>query len=211
MPYAVALNKHQLRTEATKKKLLRAAERVFTRRGFEAASIEDIAAEAGYTRGAFYAHFETKEDLFFAMFEERASRLFEELRGMLDKHSGDSDRTRLFRGFYTSRIADQRWSILMLEFKLYAVRHGKRNLAERFRKLKDNLRQSFFGPVMPPELQLDEEESALVRVGLEALLDGLALQRAYDPGQMSHEQGSYILGLFFDALTSVHSPFSPKA
>ncbi|MBV9264606.1 MAG: TetR/AcrR family transcriptional regulator [Acidobacteriaceae bacterium] len=210
MPAASRLNKHQQKTEVTKKKLLRAGERVFIRRGFEAARIEEIAADAGYTRGAFYAHFETKEDLFFAMFEERASILFEELRAILDEHSGDSDQVRLFRDFYTSRIADRGWSILMLEFKLYAVRHGKRNLAERLRKLKDKLRQSF-SPALPCELQLGEERTAVCRIALEALLDGLALQRAYDPGQVSEEQGSLILGLFFDTMVSAHSPFNPKA
>src|SRR5229473_643787 len=58
------------RTEATKRKLLAAAERIFARDGFEAARLEDIAAGAGYTRGAFYANFESKEDIFFSLLDE---------------------------------------------------------------------------------------------------------------------------------------------
>src|ERR1700688_3360248 len=57
------------RTEATKRKLLAAAKRIFAQEGFEAARLEDIAARAGYTRGAFYANFESKEDIFFALLE----------------------------------------------------------------------------------------------------------------------------------------------
>src|SRR6202163_3891747 len=58
------------RTEATRRKLLAAADRIFARDGFEAARLEDIAAGAGYTRGAFYAHFEGKEEIFFALLEQ---------------------------------------------------------------------------------------------------------------------------------------------
>jgi AcrR family transcriptional regulator len=71
----MAANKHQQKTEATRRKLLEAALQVFSRDGFEAARIEDIAAESGYTRGAFYANFDTKEDLFFALLEEQAGAL----------------------------------------------------------------------------------------------------------------------------------------
>lgn len=58
-------SKQQARTDATRKRLLAAAERLFARDGFEAARLEDIAAQAGYSRGAFYANFEDKEDIFF--------------------------------------------------------------------------------------------------------------------------------------------------
>ncbi len=56
--------------------MIRAAEKIFARDGFEAAKLEEIAAEAGYTRGAFYANFDSKEDLFFALLEgEISSRI----------------------------------------------------------------------------------------------------------------------------------------
>src|SRR5260370_39615254 len=58
------------RTEATRRKLLAAAERIFARDGFEAARLEDIAAGAGYTRGAFYANYGGKEEIFFALLEQ---------------------------------------------------------------------------------------------------------------------------------------------
>src|SRR5258708_39728029 len=58
------------RTRATRRKLLDAAKRIFAQQGFEAARLEDIAAGAGYNRGAFYANFKSKEDIFFAIFEE---------------------------------------------------------------------------------------------------------------------------------------------
>src|SRR5437764_12953955 len=68
----LSLNKHQQKTEETRHKLLKSAQKVFARVGFEAASIQDIAKDAGHTRGAFYAHFGCKEDLFFALLEHEA-------------------------------------------------------------------------------------------------------------------------------------------
>ncbi len=57
-------SRQEARTAATRQRLLAAAETIFARDGFEAARLEDIAALAGYTRGAFYANFDGKEDIF---------------------------------------------------------------------------------------------------------------------------------------------------
>ena len=59
------------RRAQTRAALLDAAARVFVERGFAGASVEAIAAEAGYTRGAFYSNFATKEELFVALLQER--------------------------------------------------------------------------------------------------------------------------------------------
>ena len=52
------------RREATKQKLLDAAAQVFAEEGLDAASVEAICERAGFTRGAFYSNFETKDELF---------------------------------------------------------------------------------------------------------------------------------------------------
>jgi AcrR family transcriptional regulator len=58
------------RTEATRGALISAGRTLFGERGFAATSIEDLASAAGVTRGALYHHFESKEDLFAAVFEQ---------------------------------------------------------------------------------------------------------------------------------------------
>jgi len=63
----------------TRKQLLRSARAVFARDGFEHSCIEEIAAKAGKTRGAFYDNFSGKEDVFFAIFEENLDRDMSEL------------------------------------------------------------------------------------------------------------------------------------
>lgn len=63
--------RRQARVDRTRADLVDAAGRVFAARGFEGASVGDIAAEAGYTKGALYAHFGSKSDLFIALARER--------------------------------------------------------------------------------------------------------------------------------------------
>jgi AcrR family transcriptional regulator len=64
------------RLEHTRSLLLDAAEDVFSEKGFTAATLDDIAFAAGYTKGAIYKHFATKEDLFLAVSDRYWRRYF---------------------------------------------------------------------------------------------------------------------------------------
>jgi AcrR family transcriptional regulator len=199
------LNKHQLRTEATKKKLIEAAYDVFTRDGFEAARIEDIAALAGFTRGAYYAHFESKNDIFFALLEEKAARAKEKLHRVLARCDSREERHAAIRDYYTRAVADRQWAVLLVEFKLYALRrsHLHEQLAEAHRgirkKMRGWLRQNF-----PEDEHPALETTEAIRAGLEAAYMGLLLERSYDPKRLSEAQVRELLGKIFDALAPSH-------
>jgi len=64
----------QRRGEDTRRRLMEAALGVFARNGYERATVDEIVREAGFSKGAFYVHFEAKEDIFWAMLEERINR-----------------------------------------------------------------------------------------------------------------------------------------
>src|SRR5260221_6361640 len=64
----------------TRSLVVEAAARVFAARGFAAASMEEIAAEAGFTRGAVYGNFADKAELFLTVLEDREERRVEEVR-----------------------------------------------------------------------------------------------------------------------------------
>src|SRR6202051_2786884 len=74
------------RTAVTRRKLLTAAKRIFAQNGFEAARLEDIAAGAGYTRGAFYANFESKEDIFFALLDDWVRERIDSVTQVIRQH-----------------------------------------------------------------------------------------------------------------------------
>ena len=71
------------RREQTRARLLEAAFRVFAARGFGRVPIEEICAAAGYSRGAFYSNFATLDDLFFALYRERAELIARQVAGAL--------------------------------------------------------------------------------------------------------------------------------
>jgi AcrR family transcriptional regulator len=197
------LNKHQQKTQSTKRKLHRAALRIFARHGFEAASIEDIAAEAGYTRGAFYAHFQSKEDLFFAMLEDESHLHMERLERALKRAMNDQETLNVLREYYVSRIADIDWSILTLEFKLYAYRHPKlkAKLAERYRKIRTKVKLQS-APILP----CPPADELTLKIALQAILNGLALETAYDPGSLPEAKVRELLPHLFDSLVTRFLP-----
>jgi len=200
--------KHQQRTEATRRALLDAAKRIFARDGFEAARIEDIAGATGHTRGAFYAHFNSKEDLFFAIFEQEAGERLRDLRSVMERCAGSDDRLRQVRKFYVARASDRQWVMLALEFKLFALRHPKlrARLARTHRRIRESLKMQTIGNLIP-ELMKDSRESREVRrVALEAVLNGLVLEHAYDPETISQAQAVAVLGRMFDVLMARSTP-----
>jgi AcrR family transcriptional regulator len=196
----MAVNKHQQKTAATRRKLLDAALRVFARHGFEAARIEDIAAEAGHTRGAFYANFDTKEDLFFALLEKHASERLLGLQRRLEECPTLADRMRIMRVFYLERLTDRTSMLLTLEFKLFALRHPKMRarLAAAHRRIRASLKYEALAKLLPAQQKAEKDE--LDKVLLEVILAGLVLEHAYDPKRISARQTVDTLGRAFDLL-----------
>jgi AcrR family transcriptional regulator len=200
MPNAI-LNKHQLRTEDTHARLLQAAEEVFVRDGYEGAQLTEIAASAGRTKGAVYAHFKNKEDLFLALFEQRTREHVNRLLGKIERCSDQKQRLAAFREFYVQLASNKTWPVLDLEFKLFAIRHphSKERLRKAFEMstpVKDDARYNLlFGP-------LTSEHKAEVDLSLLALgpiVSGLMLESNIESEGLTEEGISRILGLVFDA------------
>lgn len=196
---AAVPNKHQQKAQAMKLRLLKAARRIFTRNGFEAASIDDIAAAAGHTRGAFYAHFNSKEELFLALIEQQSARHAKLVREALEKCETEAERIGSLREYYASQLADRQWSILLIEFKLYALRHGKlrARLAEAHRQVR-MIPKPELERLLPGQLQGPAGSQEMKRVTLEALLTGLNLESAYDPKRVPEHLVQSILRQVFD-------------
>lgn len=107
----------------TRAALLDAGYAVFLRDGFHATSLDRVAAEAGFTKGAVYANFATKADLFLAIFERRVD---ERLRVQEAAGAGVGSYEELVRGAAEQWGAvmrdDGAWSLLLIEFWAHAAR-----------------------------------------------------------------------------------------
>src|SRR5947209_13861399 len=104
------------RRELTRSTLVDAAADVFARRGFHAASLEEIAETAGFTRGAIYKNFDNKEELFFAVIERRVDsqlRRFSEV--ITEDHTAAGDPGRLAAIWEEILPGEREWFTLDLE------------------------------------------------------------------------------------------------
>lgn len=191
------------RTDLTRARLIRSAEKVFARDGFEAAKLEEIAADAGYTRGAFYANFENKEDLFFALLEEGIATRIETVQREMDKVAEPEAKLQKLREFFVQKTFARRWNLLSLEFKLFAIRHPqvKARLATMNRRFVSArvqiLQETMKG--LGRDLPVSANAAGLA---LSALTNALTLEHILDPTAMAPRDVKRIVAGLFDNLTA---------
>jgi AcrR family transcriptional regulator len=115
------------RRAETRSRLLDAALAVFAERGFGRASIEDVCERAGFTRGAFYSNFDSLEELFFALYEQRADDVAGRVASALADLPADLPRERVIAALADRMAAeldaDRAWTIVRTDFLLHAARH----------------------------------------------------------------------------------------
>jgi AcrR family transcriptional regulator len=187
-PVATGHGKQQ-RSLATREQLVDAARRIFARDGFDLARLEDIAAAAGKTRGAFYAHFRDKEDVFFAIFEEDKARD----RAQIGLHLGDAssrqERLEVLAHYLSTLIKDRRRMLLNLEFKMYAIRHPhkQKRLADLHRAMCTGCGDTSIDHLLPELRQSDPALRRAQTAQFGALIDGLALNRLFDAASLDPE------------------------
>ena len=199
-----AHSRQQERTEATRRKLLAAAERIFARDGFEAARLEDIAAVAGYTRGAFYANFSDKEDLFLTLLEHWIAARVNAVNTLLSRCKEPDELVKALRAYYAENAKDRRLVLLSLEFDLYAVRHPEAHARLRTRQQKFRCcGEEILRRVMKSLGRKLPISSRAASTGLGALSTALFLEHIVDPTAISEAEMRHLLGTFFDSVVGV--------
>ena len=120
----------------TREKLFEAAARVFEEQGINGASIEAIAAAAGFTRGAFYSNFDSKDELIIAMMEDHVEQSIRRNLDLLSRHSNIADFIEALKSMDRSQQDPLgRSPLLHMEMILFVARAEKRRpeLAQRLR------------------------------------------------------------------------------
>ena len=177
----------QKRALLTRQSLLRAARAIFARDGFEHARLEDIAARAGRTRGAFYVNFKDKEDVFFAIFEEDIDSDLLKLGASLEGLRSQKGRMRVLAAHLAALSCNRERVLLAIEFKLYVIRHPQKR--KRLLQLYATMRLR----CAMPELDIwrqgapIEAGPAEVPPAISCLMDGLALNHLFDPQSLSED------------------------
>ena len=204
---APARSTQAARTQATRRRLLAAAESIFARDGFEAARLEDIAASAGYTRGAFYANFKSKEDIFFVLFEEWIRKRIDAVTALLRRYKNPADKLAALRKFYAETPLDRRFVLIAFEFKIFALRHpdAHARLRDRHRRLRVTGGKLFSELLEPLGRSLPVANPAAVTC-LGALAQALLLDHLVDAKTLTGHDIRRVQGLFFDSIFGVALP-----
>jgi AcrR family transcriptional regulator len=201
------------RRRQTRAAVLEAAARVFATRGFAGASTEEIAAEAGFTRGAVYSNFADKTDLFLAVLDQRLDSRAAEVAALVE---GTDDPAAFFAALAAANEdrpdgEERTWELLRVEFRLYAARNPevRDRLVEANRRLldwvADAVRAVFERAGIDPPLPYGEL-GAIVQ-GLD---EGLCMLRIIDPDRIRPDLFLETLGLLFE-LASGTSPGTARS
>src|SRR5690349_15432222 len=172
------------RRQLTRAHLLDAAAQVFAQEGFHGASIDAIAAAAGFTKGAVYSNFKNKEDLFIALLEQRVERQVDAVRDAMG--GADYSEQELHEQWVpltTSMLwGDREWTLLSLEFVLYAARNP-----EAARKLAalDRTSRELLVPIVEHQIgalgiSIDIAAEDLVEIFF-CLFNGISMRHVTDP------------------------------
>jgi AcrR family transcriptional regulator len=187
--------------DQTTQRLLDAAQKLIAKKGLNAASVEDIAAAAGYTRGAFYSNFNSKGDLFIELLRRDHQETHAELAALrsdalplelIQQRSRD-----LYARLYRDNESFMNWT----EARMLAARdtrfRAKLNalVAEKCGQIAEFI-QYFYqragveSPVPPPALAM----------GFMALCEGVRLSMLSSPTDMTPDMAESVLALFVDAI-----------
>ena len=189
----------------TRRRLLDAAERVFLRRGLQGSSVEEIAAKAGFTRGAFYSNFKSKDELFVELLQDRVYRQYAEMAEQAQEQPG-TPRERLRWGIERVRDVQKdeggKWLFrLWLECLTQAARDEDfRKLAATFwsgnrAMLAEQVEQTFEEIGIPLPLPPEQIATAMI-----ALAVGLAVQHLVDPDEAPLDDYIPLFDLLFGAM-----------
>jgi AcrR family transcriptional regulator len=194
----------------TRSSLLSAAAKVFCRHGLEGASIDEVSAEAGYTKGAFYANFRNKEELFLVMLDERFAAQLERIdRALSGTEEPGEEARHAADDFIHHMEGEEEWRRLYFEFVAYAARNEdfRQELATRHRALRKRLTEIYgrWSADFPAEPPIPVEDIAAMT---DFMADGFLLDRLIDP-ELDDALYGTMLAVFFRGLQALALGWEP--
>lgn len=186
----------------TRQRLLQAAGEVFAQRGYDRASLDDVAAAAGLTKGAVYSSFAGKDDLFYALMRERIDERLALVTEAVERQATVLDIARDAGSGLAQLMSSQRdWHLLFIEFWARAVRDPELHaeFARERRSVRGLIAQFLEARAVEAEINLPAPAEQLA-VAVLALSNGIAIEHLADPDTVDPSTFVVILGLLLDKL-----------
>ncbi len=203
--------------EVTRRRLLDAARRVFLRRGFHGTSLDLIADEAGFTKGAVYSRFKSKADLFLVLVDERYTERVSEMEALTASAHGTIELGAALRRKWDTKLrVDEEWSLLLVEFRVHAARDAalNRRYGALHAKLRDGLAAAIGREAEESGETLPISAVSIARAAL-ALANGSVLERVAEggafPADLTHTLNRALLQGLRTAATTRSRRSRPRA
>jgi AcrR family transcriptional regulator len=190
--------------EQTTQRLLDAAEKLIARKGLDAASVENIAAAAGYSRGAFYSNFKSKDDLFIELLRRDHQKSMTELNALRTSELSVDQVQNRARDIYGQMFRDNDCFMNWTEARMMAARDTRfRAKLEALMVEKRGQIAAFIqyfhdrvgvAPSLPPEK---------MAMGFMSLAEGVQLFMMSSPTEMTPATAESLLTLFVDSIMKV--------
>ena len=181
---------------------------VFAERGYRDASMDEIVGRAGYSKGALYWHFSSKDDLFFALLEERVIPIWREGIELLESAAADEDMAPEASERFVELLRGQR-ELLLVEREIWSLAVRDSKLRARYNKRRRELRAALGKAIAArlehlgaPPLERDAEELATAFI---ALSTGLTQEKMIDPKAVPDD----LLGDVFALIYAGHVARTP--
>lgn len=193
--------------DQTRQRLLDAALTVFTKKGYVAASVEGIAAAAGYTRGAFYSNFRGKSEVLLELLRRDHESMQADLQHIFVEGTTREEMEANVLSYYSRLFRDNKCYLLWGEAKLQASRDAK--FRARFNAFMHEKREEMvryiraFSERVGTPLPLPAETLA---IGLIGLCDGVQSLYVSDPQHVSAELTESVLAGFFARVVFGRNP-----
>jgi AcrR family transcriptional regulator len=208
---AKRLTRQQSR-DLTRQQLLDAAQKLVAEKGLGATSVEDIASEAGFTRGAFYSNFASKTELFIEMLRRDHEQSIQEFADLFARETPLDELRAQIRELYSSIHGDCCSFINWTEARLLAVRDPA--FREKFAQLTRETQAQIAGFIEVFYRAAGSEPPTSVEtlsLGFISLIEGVQLYHLSSP-DTDDAAVQQVLGVFIDALMILALPsVSPKA
>jgi AcrR family transcriptional regulator len=198
------------RRRETRELVLAAAARLFAKRGFHATSLDAIAEEAGFSRGAVYYNFADKEELFLELLDRRCAERAQDLRAVFADNPEDDVAATSRQAQLAARHAleamtgDPEWRALYLEFLAHAARDTafRRRFSKRSAEMRSALEEVVIERtrLVSDALDMEPEQFAVV---IDALGTGLwAHHMLHGPQAVPPDLFSKALALIVDGIAA---------
>lgn len=167
--------KQQEKSRQTMQELMDSAFVLFGSKGFVQTSVAEITEHAGYAKGSFYRHWNSKDELFLLIVEQKFRHYRAERNGRVDQARSLEEVMHIIWDFLESILDDENWSSIFLEFTVYSARNDV--LRQRMNKSGYRLSNAIFADLVRGHIETGYPPEKIGALNT-ALFEGFLIHRA---------------------------------